>query len=330
MADYRDPAIVTWRGPQVTMSWKDEAADFGRLNPLAYHPFVQGVGDECATCGDSRFNSTHFNGDARLAQAAAERHRKVVAEREEWQDAIHAGSYVQVRDDHPREELRGRTGTVQGDPFMGSTSMTSRGRGTEQKMASVKFAPPHVQVLTLPVRMLQPSVRFTEVPTFDSPEEADKWLEDTAKEMGVSLDPLVPRFTDPAEADEWMRRQAGDPYVPGSFQGLDGTIPSDSKINDRIFKLLNKAIPPSSAPASWTKTNPLLAIEVQRVVEQLKRGETAMLTGATTAPRYFPMATLACQFDGCGYVVTGIAGSTVQHRQYLEADGTMKVDHRVV
>lgn len=191
------------------------------LDKTTPHRF-SALGPDCV-CGLGRYTAVHFNGDAELALTAKTQAALDSANRRIWEGRLKVGSRVQVSEDHPRDELVGRTGTIR--------QITKSG-GNSELSAVIEFTGPVDSTLNIPVRYLQEIQIRTEVPEFESQDQADKWMADRAKELGIverkRRKRRVPIFDSQEEADEWMRKQAGEAYVPPSWRSteelLDGTI----------------------------------------------------------------------------------------------------------
>lgn len=181
-------------------------------------------------CGKDRWHPEHFNGDGAAAKVAMEDHRRRNDYIRSWLQGLTVGAPVQVKDDHPSSDLAGMVGNV--------TAIEREAH--KPAIVTVRFKHREVSVKS---QWLMPPPLPDKPPKFASQEEADRWLEDTAKEMGIRTEPVVPRFNTPEEADEWMRRQQGEPYVP------PGWVPDPDPDGDdaRLLKLLQQAIPPGQA-----------------------------------------------------------------------------------
>lgn len=195
--------------------------------PHENHRYSESFG-KCGTCGKDRWHPEHFNGDGEAARLAMESFRKYKTDLADWLSKLAVGAPVQVKDDHPTQAMQGMVGNVTAiqREMHKPDIVTVRFRDREVAVKSQWLVPP-----PLP----EPPPRFA------SQEEADQWLEDTAKEMGIRTEPIVPKFSSPEEADEWMRRQQGEPYVPPSWQPDSDP---DSELDQRIFALLQKSIKP--------------------------------------------------------------------------------------
>lgn len=197
---------------------KDERGNVvGRVNawkPHENHRYVDQLGN-CGTCGKNRWHAEHFNGDGQAAALAMEQHRQSVIARNEFVRNLKPGDPVLVVDDHPSSDLQGMTGNV--------VAVEDQGPN-RPRIVTVKFRHKTVAIKS---QWLQAVPLPEPPPKFTSQEEADRWLEDTAREMGIKVEPDVPRFTSPEEADEWMRRQQGEPYVPPSWQSTGDKLVDD-------------------------------------------------------------------------------------------------------
>jgi hypothetical protein len=166
------------------------------------HRYQESLG-KCV-CGLDRWHEAHFNGDRAAAGAAFESHKRQVDEKASWQRTLAPGMSVMISEDHPANDLAGQVGQVM-----------SRSKGEiEVKTPSRQV---HVKIQWVcPVPLPEPPPRFA------SQEEADRWLEDAAREMGLKTDPDVPQFATQAEADEWLEAQqrlkTRDPYVPPTWR----------------------------------------------------------------------------------------------------------------
>lgn len=190
---------------------------------LGPHRFSNAFGGTCATCSRGRYDPAHFNGD-RAAAALAHNEAVDSARRQEaFEKGLRTGVRVVCRDDHPRDELAGRAGTV-----LAAEPAT--------KTATVKFDPDefgeYIQV-ALPVKYLLPGT-MPKPPKFGSIEEAEEWMAEHAAEMGVEYPNLPPRFASPEEADEWMRRQRQEPYVPMAWAFDPNTTPDWDAIDAEV------------------------------------------------------------------------------------------------
>lgn len=200
-----------------------------RSAPAGNHRYDELYG-HCSVCGRDRYQVEHFNGDAEAAKLALDRHTTQQRERERWVRELTVGQPVMVGDDYPTPAMQGMVGQV--------VELTTGPQGA--KYAQVKF-PNAFGQYAIALKWLVAVPLPEPPPKFTSQDEADRWLEDTAKEMGLRTERRVPHFSSPEEAEEWMERQAGEPFVPPSW--LAG--PADT-IDARMFRLLQQAIVPAS------------------------------------------------------------------------------------
>lgn len=178
-------------------------------------------------CGLDRWHAAHFNGDGVAAAAAFDQHKRGVDSWLEWQRTLAPGMAVMVSENHPKPNLAGVVGRV---------VSVSRSNGRVETVG-VKLPGSEINLQVQWVcRVPLPDAP----PKFNTPEEADRWLEDTAREMGLKVGPDVPQFASQEEADEWLEAQEraknGDPYVPPSWRwdeasssGAEWVLPNGRK-----------------------------------------------------------------------------------------------------
>lgn len=166
------------------------------------------MGGKCQ-CGLDRWHEAHFNGDRVAAGAAFEQHRMRHDREVAWQRSLAPGDPVMISENHPKPELAGAIGKIT------NVSKSTDGMCT----VGVKLSGTEINVR---LQWVQEVPLPAAPPKFSSPEEADRWLEDTAREMGLKTGPDVPQFATQEEADEWLEAQqrlkSRDPYVPPSWR----------------------------------------------------------------------------------------------------------------
>lgn len=170
------------------------------MNNHDYDSGIEGqYGGPCRRCGKSWWHEEHFDGDRKAAGDAY-----LVQKREQgrvgmFRKGLATGVRVVARDDHPRDDIAGRSGVV--------LSVE-----TATDTATVRFDPDgdgNMPAVALPTRYLQPGTLPTP-PKFSSVEEAEEWMAEHAPEMAIKYPKLPPQFSSTEEADEWLRRQAGE------------------------------------------------------------------------------------------------------------------------
>lgn len=192
-----------------------------------------------------RYIPVHFNGDVAATQLAYTKATNDQVAHDKWKRDLRIGDPVQVKDDHPKADIAGAVGTIV------EFSFTSG-----DKFAVVKF---RAQQVGIALKWLIPPRLPEAPPKFASQEEADRWLEDTARELGLKTEADVPQFATQAEADEWLEEQqrlkSGEPYVPRSWLG------NEVPVYDQDGRLIGMSVGPGkySIPAF-----PKVGIEGQR------------------------------------------------------------------
>lgn len=196
---------------------------------MSVHRYAAGFGGTCDLCGKQQHHADHFNGDAAAAAAAHRSAQQRNASRDRFRAGLQTGVRIQVTDDHPRDELAGRQGTVLSVTLASNTAEVLFEATDELQRTQ----------LHLPIRYLD-SPPLPKPPKFSSIEEAEAWMEQSAPEIGVHYPDLPPRFETVEEADEWLRQKAGEPYVPPSWQA-DADAEQDQKVADILAGAIAQA-----------------------------------------------------------------------------------------
>lgn len=228
-----------------------------------YHDYVQGVGEECLTCHCSRWNVQHFDGSQVAATEArlfySETRRSLV----DWRTRIVPGDRVQVVGDYYRAEWRGLIGRV-----------VSMNPGNTVESIVMKVGNDHYQITT---HYLQPPFVNLQVPDFSSVEEADEWLEDRARELGVQTEPDVPFFGSLQEARDWLERggnvtgnniSAGNITYNASIAANAMAVETDRK----IIGLLRDAISVDFKPIDSIQAHNDTAAIIRAAIKGMRQG----------------------------------------------------------
>src|ERR1044072_7490230 len=124
MAQYgtRGPLLTLIRGQGDGVSYEVDKYGVPRRVPDAgsTHRF-EALGADCIS-GRVRYDPIHFNGDLTLARLAKQNADFKVRRLQEFREGLRVGDRVQVTDDHPRQELVGRAGTISAFPRINRTS----------------------------------------------------------------------------------------------------------------------------------------------------------------------------------------------------------------